>query len=548
MTPALPRGTSSPASRVAWVVDVAAAAGCVALVVAGRATIEADPAPRVVGVTTAVVACCALAGPLLRLPAVRVAPALFCLLANGLLGAASIRTAIVGFGLAALLPAAALWALPASVPRWTVGLVGVAALAAGATRVLLRDPFRELRCDPACARNPLALTYAPAVLEWSERLVAMAALLACVLAVLRLARSRTPARGAFASLLVVVALAAWTGRMLADPRPAPDDGADRAVVILVAGALAAAGLVRAAAMADVAVTRLRVREFARSLAAAGDLGALTTKVRTVAGDPTLEIRLGAAPGDDPARGWTSVVRGSRTVATLEHAPGASERVGAAVTPALALALETQQLHAATADRLDELQRSRRTAVERSDEARRRLERDLHDGAQQRMLIVGMQLAHAAGSRDPNSDTLAAAAGEVGVALAELRRLGRGDAAIIAELGLGEAVASFAETADVVIRSTVTACDDPAHECWPATIAVAAYRVVVGAVVEAEQSGASAVEVVLTCGRDAGRVARTVHDGVAVVDRQSDRDRVFAAGGTVTESTAARAVVFDAWLP
>src|SRR5262245_47859137 len=199
MTPALPRRTRAPASRVAWVVDVAAAAGCVALVAAGRATIEADPAPLVVGVTTAVVACCALAGPLLRLPAVRVAPALLCLLANGLLGAASIRTAIVGFALAALLPVAAIWTFPGLVPRWASGLVVVAALAVGAARVLLRDPFRELRCDPTCARNPWALADAPAVLQRSERIVAMAALLACVLAVLRLARSRTPTAGAFAS-------------------------------------------------------------------------------------------------------------------------------------------------------------------------------------------------------------------------------------------------------------------------------------------------------------------------------------------------------------
>src|SRR4029079_18607898 len=122
------------------------------------------------------------------------------------------------------------------------------------------------------------------------------------------------------------------------------------------------------------------------------------------------------------------------VASIDHRPAARQRVAVAVTPAIALALETQLLLSEAREHVAELERSRALVVETADTARRRLERDLHDGAQQRLLVVGMRLAHAADER-PASDAWRTAVTYVGDALAELRRIGRGDAAIIAELGL-----------------------------------------------------------------------------------------------------------------
>ena len=74
------------------------------------------------------------------------------------------------------------------------------------------------------------------------------------------------------------------------------------------------------------------------------------------------------------------------------------------------------------------------------------------------------------------------------------------------------------------------------------------RVFVGAVLEAEESGATAVHAVLRCvGSGAGRRITTTHDGSSS-DRASDVDRVLAANGSVERSAEPGAVQFEAWLP
>src|SRR5918994_1530152 len=72
---------------------------------------------------------------------------------------------------------------------------------------------------------------------------------------------------------------------------------------------------------------------------------------------------------------------------------------AALTPAVTVAVENERLRVLASAELAELRASRRRIVERADAARRRLERDLHDGAQQRLLLLGMELARAAESAD-----------------------------------------------------------------------------------------------------------------------------------------------------
>lgn len=105
----------------------------------------------------------------------------------------------------------------------------------------------------------------------------------------------------------------------------------------------------------------------------------------------------------------------------------------------------------------ELQVSRQRLVASQDEERRRLERDLHDGAQQRLLALSLDLrmarAHAdTGGDDELSTRLGSATNELAQSLAELRELARGiHPAILTQSGLGAALRSLAERAPVPVE-------------------------------------------------------------------------------------------------
>ena len=107
--------------------------------------------------------------------------------------------------------------------------------------------------------------------------------------------------------------------------------------------------------------------------------------------------------------------------------------------------------------VEELQRSRQRLVTSQDEARRRLERDLHDGAQQRLVTLSLDLRaaleRAGASGDPElTGRLDAATRELARSLAELRELARGiHPAILTQNGLGAALRSLAERSSVPVE-------------------------------------------------------------------------------------------------
>ena len=116
------------------------------------------------------------------------------------------------------------------------------------------------------------------------------------------------------------------------------------------------------------------------------------------------------------------------------------------------ALENERLQAELRSQLAELRDSRSRIVRAGDAERRRLERDLHDGAQQRLLGIGMalQLLRSAGggSTDALLDETEA---EVKAALAELRELARGiHPAVLTDQGLAAAVRTLAERSPVPV--------------------------------------------------------------------------------------------------
>jgi signal transduction histidine kinase len=127
----------------------------------------------------------------------------------------------------------------------------------------------------------------------------------------------------------------------------------------------------------------------------------------------------------------------------------------AAAAAAALQLENERLEAELRARVEELQTSRARLVEVSMGERRRLERDLHDGAQQRLVALSLQLGLARRKVDSDPATAAqlldASRTELGTALEELRELARGiHPAILTDRGLGAALHALAERAPLPV--------------------------------------------------------------------------------------------------
>ena len=229
--------------------------------------------------------------------------------------------------------------------------------------------------------------------------------------------------------------------------------------------------------------------------------------------------------------WANRLWGALTVGTgrREPLPADSERRLGDFAEVLGLAV-------ASADAREKLARSRTRIVEASDESRRRLERDLHDGAQQRLvsLALMLRLAESKLARDPAeaASALAGASAELAQALEELRQLARGiHPAILSDRGLGPALEALAERMPlpVAIRSTIAARLRPAVE-------VATYYVVAEGltnVVKYARASQASVTVTTT---NSTVIVEVVDDGVGGADPSLGsglsglHDRVEALGG------------------
>jgi signal transduction histidine kinase len=122
------------------------------------------------------------------------------------------------------------------------------------------------------------------------------------------------------------------------------------------------------------------------------------------------------------------------------------------------ALENERLQAELQVQLAELRESRARIVRAGDEERRRLERDLHDGAQQRLLAVGMalQLLRTSETGEVSAKLLDETEAEVQAALADLRELARGiHPAVLTDHGLDAAVRTLAERAPIPVEIGAT---------------------------------------------------------------------------------------------
>ena len=167
--------------------------------------------------------------------------------------------------------------------------------------------------------------------------------------------------------------------------------------------------------------------------------------------------------------------------------------------------------------LQEIRASRARLVEAQDAERRRLERNLHDGAQQRLvsLSLALRLAQAKLAADPEgaADILAAAGDELTQALAELRELARGiHPAMLTDRGLGAAVESLATRAPVPIE--VAAMPD---DRLPAPVEAAAFYVISEALANIGKYAQATVARISVTSVDGRAVVEIADDGVGGAD-------------------------------
>jgi signal transduction histidine kinase len=227
----------------------------------------------------------------------------------------------------------------------------------------------------------------------------------------------------------------------------------------------------------------------------------------------------ALPEDDPTRAVTKVERDGECVAAIVHDPTLPQMRGhvEAVGAAAALALDNERLDAALRAKIGELRRSRERMLRIGLEERRRLERDLHDGAQQRLvsMALNIRLARAKLNEDPLAaeQLLASAGSELDSALAELRELARGiHPAVLTDRGLATALETLANRAPVPVE-----VGDLPDGRLPEAVELAAYFVVAEALTNvAKYSEASHATVQV--GRENGRlVVEVADDGIGGAD-------------------------------
>ena len=225
------------------------------------------------------------------------------------------------------------------------------------------------------------------------------------------------------------------------------------------------------------------------------------------------------PTDDPSRAIHTVAREGECVAAIIYDARFRRREPhvQAVGAAASLALVNERLDAELRAKVDELRRSRERMLRIGLEERRRLERDLHDGAQQRLvsMALNIRIARAKLNEDPlAADQLLETAGqELDSALAELRELARGiHPAVLTDRGLATALETLASRAPVPVELA----ELPA-ERLPEAVELAAYFVVAEGLTNVAKY-ANATHATVGVARENGRlVVEVADDGVGGAD-------------------------------
>lgn len=462
--------------------------------------------------------------------------------------------------------------------RWLVGIViGVSVVFFLGAVLLLGEPPDPTTCD--CAPNPYQIAEAPglfALIDNGYRIVG--AIISIVIAARLLVgwvRGSIPARAV--AFLMPVALFAWTATLAAlVVTYAVETNADKVLLTVSLVAVASIPVSFVAGVAHTRNMRSRVADLMRITREGADRGLWAESLARTLRDASVRVywwdeekgRYADAAGT-PIDAADADPRGSHSILPVASPLGApialirhdrvltdNMRLLDGVSSALRLSVDNGRLRSEIERTLEHVRQSRQRIVEAGVEARRRIERDLHDGAQQHLVSLGMRLRLAANAaRDTDEVQLATelegTIAMLNMALRELRELAHGiHPSLLSSGGLSLAVPEVAGRCPIPVE-----VDVQAEGRLPELIESTAYFVLAEALANvAKHSGASRAwvrahvvgeELELTV-RDNGVGGASLDQGTGILGIS---DRVEAVGGTLDlESPAGAGTTLTARIP
>ena len=446
---------------------------------------------------------------------------------------------------------------------WLIGVV-IPGLVLCLTAPSLVPSLSISGCKTVCPRNGLAVwpppSWLPQLQHVMEVIVIAGPLAIASVLVWRFVTGTPPRRRALAigapiALLFLLAEAAyWTEYLLySNSGATTDEPINGALQWTYAGAPSVLwyGFLFALIAAELFAGRV-LRDVVRRSLGRPSLRELERMLREPLGDPGLRLgfwrastgewvgrRDAALEPPELGQVLTVVDRDGRPAAAIVHDVQLSEdpELLQAAGAAALLAQENAELETAWRESLEELSDSRARLVQAGDRERRKLERDLHDGAQQRLVSVqvGLRLAQEEVGDPRLGRRLEAIGVQAAEAVEELRALSHGIyPPVLRSGGLVRALGSLAMRATVPVRVT----DEGVGRC-PPPVDAAIYFCSAEAVQNAIKHAGSHVRVAITVGRDRERVRFAISDDGVGIDRSAPaegdgltgmRDRVGAVGG------------------
>jgi signal transduction histidine kinase len=487
-------------------------------------------------------------------------------------GAALFTLALVGAGVPAVAVGHAALMHPGGRAATTLdrsaaaGAYAVTLGLAGLVPALVFDPRRSGCFD--CPHNLVLVHADPGAASWLGRWAPCAAaavgVALALLVVVRLLRRPAIARtiAAPVSVAAVAALGLSAAEDLRVTQGMAGPGTDRVLWLstTVVLGLVAVGLawrpVRAilvrGALGRLAVAATANAHDVRDVLgrALGDPGVRLLWPHPETRQPTGANGAAAAAVAAPGRVRTAVERSGRVVAWIEHRAdlrAAPELLATAVRTA-GLTLEREALRTAQRRQAQELRESTLRLVSAGDHERRRLERDLHDGAQQRLLALGLRLARERAAAPPDvAQRLAMVEARVAAAREALRQIAHGIHSVtLTEGGLAEAVLALVQAAPDGVK--VQALPEQ-HAGTEAETAV--YRLVVaslqhgaggGVHIAIQTRGGQLTAAIHVAGADAGALTDALaHAGARITALGGSLTVVAIDGGATANATVPAAV-------
>jgi signal transduction histidine kinase len=425
--------------------------------------------------------------------------------------------------------------------RWLAVLAYVNATVLQAAAFVVTDTRAPDAGCEGCPPNPILIFGSSSFAGLAillQLICSFVILVGLVLAMLR--RWRRATAGQRRSLSPVLSAGAFTLFFLASALVAGAVGAAAAADATLIVALTAFACVPFAFLLGLLRSRLGQAEAVSlvvgKLGAGAGRSAMRDTLAQALGDPRLELaywvpeissyvesdgRPVALPVPGSGRFATRISHGGDPVAAVIHGASLEDDANLvqAVGAAVALTLRSERLDAELQVRVAELQASRARIVQAGDEQRRRIERDLHDGAQQRLMAVGINLRLARDRVEHHSaeaiELLDTSLHELNEASAELRELARGiHPAVLTNRGLDAALKGLASRSPTPVEVVGT----PAIRL-PSRVESAVYFIVAEALTNAARYAVASRVTVRVSHQDDVVEVQVIDDGMGGADPQ-----------------------------